>query len=278
MRCAWEKLLGILPVRFREEVDRLGRETLQEFRLRLGIPPELVCRDGRKWLRPLVTRDDLSYCMNAASRYSPWNASSVANGYLTAPGGHRLGICGNAVVRDGQAVTIRVVTSLCIRVAREFPGIAGGLESLTGSVLILGPPGSGKTTLLREMLRLWSDGGTHIVVVDERGELFPSGAGFASGRCTDVLSGCPKVSGIGHTLRAMAPDVIAVDEITRREDCEALVQAMYCGVRLVATAHAASGEDLIHRSAYRPLLENGTFTHGIIMNRDKSWRLERMNL
>lgn len=278
MRCAWEQLLMILPLWLRREVDGLGRESMQELRLRTNCPPELVQKGGSLWLRRNVTEEDLSFCLNAASRYSPWNAATLDQGYLTAPGGHRIGVCGGAVVKGEKMAGIRDVTSLCIRVARDFDGIEENLGALSGSILILGPPGWGKTTLLRALIRRISEGGEHVAVVDERQELFPSGGAFERGKCTDVLSGCPKAEGILTVLRTMGPDTIAVDEITAQEDTQALLRAANCGVRLLATAHAASRDDLKQRAVYRPLLESSTFANLVIMNRDKSWKLERMNI
>ena len=124
MMCAWKQLLSVLPPRLRPEVDRLGKNALQELRLRLGMPPELVLSGESRWLGCCVSREDLNYCINAASRYSPWAAATTAQGYLTAPGGHRIGLCGEVVCKDGIVTGIREISSLCIRVARDFPGIA----------------------------------------------------------------------------------------------------------------------------------------------------------
>ena len=270
MRCAWESLMKILPPAIGMEADRRGRDTLQELRLRIGKPPELV--PGGTFGSP-VTRQDLSFVVNTASRYSPWAAATAARGFITAPGGHRIGLCGEAAVKDGCVTGIRELTSLCIRVARDFPGLAEPLRSLQGNVLILGPPGSGKTTLLRDLIRQLSRTQT-VSVVDERGELFPDG--FDTGWRTDVLSGSGKAEGITSVLRAMGPVIIAVDEITSAEDCRALTQAGWCGVRLLATAHAASAEDLYRRTVYRPLADSGLFDTLVILHRDKSWRTERM--
>ena len=49
MRCAGKELLSILPVWMREEVDTLGKDNLQELRLRVNAPPELVMGSGN-WL------------------------------------------------------------------------------------------------------------------------------------------------------------------------------------------------------------------------------------
>ena len=274
MKCAWQALLGILPAWLAREVDMPGKEGLQELRLRLETPPELVCKDGSRWLTRRVKQDDLNFCINTASHYSPWAAQSMASGYLTAPGGHRIGICGEAVVKAGEMIGIRNVTSLCIRIARDFPGLASKYGTYQGSILIIGPPGSGKTTLLRDMVRQMAKQET-VAVVDERGELFPEG--LDRGQRMDVLTGCPKTTGIDTVLRTMGPTCIAVDEITAKEDCVALLRAGWCGVRLLATAHAASSADLHHREIYKPLLSGNLFDHLVIMHRDKSWRTERMN-
>lgn len=276
MKCAWKELLAILPPWCRSEVETLGRDTLQELRLRLNLPPELIRSNGAVKLKRMVSMEDLSYIVNTASRYSPWSAASVTQGYITAPGGHRIGLCGQAVVQEGNMMGLRQVTSLCIRIARDLPGIAGKLQNV-GSVLIIGRPGSGKTTLLRDVIRQRSDtGGGSIAVVDERGELFPMATNFAPGSRTDVLTGCSKEQGIDALLRTMGPATIAVDEITSERDCEALIKAGWCGVSLLATAHASCKEDLLARPVYKPLVKSHLFDTLVILRPDKSWKAERM--
>ena len=228
-----------------------------------------------KLLRRDVREEDLNYIVNVASRYSPWAAATSAQGYLTAPGGHRIGLCGEAVIQRCAMTGLRQVRSLCIRVARDLPGIAHALDHLDGSILIIGRPGSGKTTLLRDLIRYRSLKGS-VAVVDERGEIFPKG--FDIGNRTDILTGCPKSYGIDILLRTMGPTTIAVDEITAETDCEAMIKAGWCGVGLLATAHAASREDLASRPVYRPLVESRLFDSIVILRPDKSWKLERMDL
>ncbi len=278
MKCPWTQLLAVLPQHIRTQVDDMGRDSLQELRLRLGSAPLTVTGTGLTALKGKVTLEDIRYTVNTASRYSPWSAATAAQGYITAPGGHRIGLCGLCARQDERICGIREVHSLCIRVARDFPGLARALPQ-TGSVLILGPPGSGKTTMLRDLIRQRADRGMgSVAVVDERGELFPPEGEFARGRHMDVLTGCGKEVGIDMVLRTMGPQTVAVDEITSQADCDGLVRAGWCGVRLLATAHAASLADLRTRPVYRPLAQQGLFDHIVILRQDKSWTLERMKL
>lgn len=279
MKCAWKELLAILPPWCRSDVDGLGQDTLQELRLRLGVPPELIRRNGPVKLKRCVSSDDMNYIINTASRYSPWSAATAAQGYITAPGGHRIGLCGQAVVQGNEMSAMRQITSLCIRVARDLSGIAGKLYCRSGSVLIIGSPGSGKTTLLRDLIRQRSEMGPgSIGVVDERGELFPTAAGFEKGCRTDVLTGCFKEQGIEILLRTMGPSTIAVDEITSERDSVAILRAGGCGVSLLATAHAASKSDLHTRPVYKPLIASRIFDTLVILQPDKTWTAERIEI
>lgn len=275
MNCAWNELLTILPHEFREQIDKLGKEKLEELHLRNGQPVELIIAGRSVLLDKLATKEDIQFVINTASRYSPWASASVTKGYITAPGGHRIGICGECVVQGGIISGIKYGTSVCIRIARALPGIGRNVP-MKGTLLILGPPGVGKTTLLRDIIRLRSINGQAVAVVDERGELFPPGNHFQPGCRTDILTGCSKAQGVEMALRTMSPRCIAVDEITAQEDCDALMGAAWCGVELLATAHAESVEDLMCRGVYRPLRECGLFTQAIVLRRDKSWYLERM--
>lgn len=269
-----QELLSILPVKYRTQLTEDRLKTLQEIRLRLGQPGLLICADGRFSLKSAATEEDLRFCVNTASRYSPWNTATVKDGYLTAPGGHRIGLCGEAA---GEG--IRSITSLCIRISRDIPGLGDRLP-LRESTLVIGPPGSGKTTLLRDLVRRLSRlERDSIAVVDERCEIFPLSGGqpcFDPGSNTDILSGRAKGAGIDCVLRSMGPSWIAVDEITAEADCAALVRAGWCGVKLLATAHASSVLDLHSRPVYKPLIETGLFRSILVMHPDKSCHPERI--
>lgn len=274
MRCDYDGLMDMLPPMLRRQAEQ-GRQGGRELRLRLGQPGELVEEGGSRFFSGTVSRDELQYIVSAVTGFSPWAAATLAQGYLTAPGGHRVGVCGRALLRGGQMEGLSNIESMCIRIARDYPGIGEAARGLSGSVLILGPPGWGKTTLLRDLIRQKGEEGP-VCVVDERGELFPRG--FPRGRRTDVLTGCSKGEGVMLLLRAMSPAFLAVDEITREEDSLGLLQAAGCGVRLLATAHAGSLSELKGRKAYRPLLDAGVFSWFLILHKDKSYHWERSGI
>lgn len=279
MKCAWESFIKILPLWMRNKVDELGRNGMQELRLQINAPPELVFRQKSLYLERRVTTEDLQFCVNLATKYSPWSSETVGKGFITIDGGHRIGLCGNMIPRKPQN-GFNTITSLCVRIARDFPGIAKD-AIVNGSILIIGKPGSGKTTFLRDLVReIASRLGNRIAVVDERYEIFPYAADafcFDVGKKVDILSGCRKSIGIEMVLRTMTPTTIVVDEITAYADTAALIRTAGCGVSILATAHAAGTDELKTRPIYHTLLQNQIFETCIVLHPDMTWHWERLN-
>ena len=160
---------------------------------------------------------------------------------------------------------------------------AGRLQS----ALVLSPPGGGKTTLLRDLVRLISLGTEdlppmRVSLVDERGELAASYRGRPQldvGPRTDVLDGCPKAMAVPMLLRAMTPQVIALDELALDEDAGAVRSAAGCGAVLLATAHAASPEELARRPALAGLLAGDIFRRTVTISgagADRTYRVEAL--
>lgn len=284
----YERLAGLLPEKLRAQALMAADwEKIEEIRLRTGQAMMLVYAAGQKKAGTrTVTRQDLDYILARAANNSVYaELESIKNGYLTVDGGHRLGLAGSVVIKDGEVTNINNLTSIAIRIAGEVKGASKDVIRAYGgefdSTLIVAPPGCGKTTLLRDMICNLSNSGFRISVCDERGELAACHAGVPQlpiGENTDVLSGCPKAEGMLMLLRSMNPQIIAVDEITAAQDVAAIEQAANCGVQLLATAHGRSMEDLLTRELYRRLIDLGVFKYIVIIKNDGSHRarLERL--
>ena len=61
MDCDWDSFLAVLPEWMRRDVDALGKHSLQELRLRLGTPPELVLSSGIWQLSRPAARQDIDF-------------------------------------------------------------------------------------------------------------------------------------------------------------------------------------------------------------------------
>lgn len=272
MKNGWDKLLTLLPRAVARELNGTDPEGLRELRLRAESGAELNYGNRQIYLAERISKEDIAFVLNAASRYSPWQAETMARGYLTAKGGHRIGICGDAVIHGGQIQGIRNPESLCIRIARDVENIGEPFCRLRRSILLVGPPCSGKTTLLRDIARKLSEKDT-VAVLDEREELFPEG--FQKGKRMDVLRLCPKAEGMDMVLRTMGPEWICMDEITKEEDAEAILRAANCGVQLLATAHAYDLRDLEKRVVYKKLLDSRIFENIVVLRKDNAYSWER---
>ena len=276
-----------LPPRLREEaassLPRHDRARVEELRLRAGWPMTVLIDGAERPLGgPPVTVSELEHFLEIASHASLHAVlDQIRRGYLTIEGGHRIGLCGEAVLREGKIHALRSISSASLRIARQVKGAAApvldGLcpGGLLADTLILAPPGLGKTTLLRDLIRSVSEGEgctpLRVSLADERGEVAALYNGLPQlevGRRTDVAEGCPKAQGLMLLLRAMNPQVLAVDEITAPEDVRALTTAAGCGVTLLATAHGEGRADLGRRPLYRPVLEEGLFRFLVRIRRE----------
>lgn len=275
---SYRQAVRVLPEPLRTHalaVDGLCMARTEEIRLRVGVAPALVLPEGERPIpgAAVTGREELDRLVEIASRWSLHTVlEQLRRGYLTVEGGHRLGLCGTAVMEGDRIHALRDISGANLRVARQRKGVAKETarqllrDGYLSNTLILAPPGAGKTTLLRDLIRCISSGETgpplRVAVADERGELaavFQGQAQMELGPCTDVLDNCPKALAIPMLLRGMNPHVIAVDEITLAQDVQAMEQAVGCGVTLLATAHGGGPEDLKRRPVYRELVDKGIF-------------------
>jgi stage III sporulation protein AA len=217
-----------------------------------------------------VSSDDVSEIVTRATGRSVHTYSGQINsGFVTTPEGHRIGLVGEVNASGDDVHSVRNIACVNIRIAKPYVRLAEGIIPALykygfESTLIISPPGAGKTTLLRDMTRLLSMRYS-TSIVDERYEIAGNRAGrgcFDVGDC-DVLSGAGKSASIETLLRAMSPQIIALDEITQENDVETICRCGYCGCRYLATAHASDPEELNRRPIYKRLMESEVF--GVII-------------
>lgn len=252
-----------IPLRSAAQRIRLGGISgeIAEIRLRVGRRACAVTTDGRNIpCSERLTQEDINDCFQELCRCSVHSYSNeIAQGYITLSGGHRVGICGTAVMSGGRVETMQAISSLCIRLAREVRGCAQELYDRAfsdglHSLLLIGKPMCGKTTVLRDLARILGEN-RRIVIIDSRGELSAAmrcAPQLDVGENTDVLAGFPKREGIMTALRALSPEVIICDEIG--DDAQAVRECLFCGVKLIASAHAASIDEAAKRSGIGELL------------------------
>ena len=281
----------LLPWSLRDRVRRLTasqRARAEELRFRVGQPVTVLLPEGEIPVgTENVTAGDLESLLETGTRASVHAVrDSLRRGFVTLQGGYRLGLCGTAVTENGSISSLRSLSSAALRISREVRGAAEPVMPLVTdrgrfhSALILSPPGQGKTTLLRDMVRLLSDRYRYrVAIADERCEIAAAWEGHPGmdiGRHTDVLEACPKSEGAMILLRAMNPQIIAMDEITEMRDLDAVRQASYCGVELVATVHAEDPAALKRRPLYRELLALEVFSWFVTVENHRGTRTYRV--
>ena len=279
-----EQIIQLLPDEHRMQVRKLKSVRPNEFRMVVGQPMLMRFGDREVWLQPEITASMIEMLVLRACRQSVYaHKETISQGFIILDGGHRMGISGVGVLQNGLLQNITQISSVVIRVANAVVGFAEQLSSmLSGSALVIGPPCSGKTTLLRDITRQLSDEQKfRVSLVDERGEVAAALNGVPQlyvGKRTDVLSRVPKAHGIMMMLRTMNPQWMVVDEITLPEDIRAMEQASYCGVKLLASAHADCQEDLYRRPLYRNLMEVGLFRMIIQLDTDRTYKMIEVNI
>lgn len=272
-------------------------QRLEEIRLRLARPLVLNLRNGEAFVNEqgrvvdaddawIVTINDLHRTVQLVTGSSLYAVEDeLRQGFVTVAGGHRVGFAGRVVLDSGRVRTIKHLAALNFRISHEVLGAADSIMPLlvngraVRNTLIVSPPRAGKTTLLRDAVRQLSNGvpsldfpGVTVGLVDERSEIAGCFHGVPQrdvGLRTDVLDACPKVEGMMMLLRALSPQVIATDEIGRREDVRALEDVLNAGVSILATAHALSVDELRRRPNFRELLALGMIERFIILGRSR---------
>ena len=270
-------------------------QKLEEIRIRANKPVILKLRQVEIVLNYTITTNEIigilqNICNNSIYTYQ----NQIGNGFITLPGGNRVGIAGNVVIKDGQVSNISYIYSLNFRISHQINGASDNIlkyvldteNNTIYNTLIVSPPGAGKTTIIRDLAKRISNGineinfrGLDVSIIDERGEIAAMTKGITFndvGIRTDVLDNVPKSIGIRMAVRSMAPKVIIADEIGNKDDVNIINYAICSGVKCIFTAHGSDMEDLLKNNEINKIINLQLFSKIIFLDEKQKGKIKNV--
>ena len=263
----YHPIIKYLPSKIRKLLTFSKLSDAEEIRLRKGLPLVINFSEKSCFLTDvgsltnsiknavIVTDADIKEALELIVKSSLYTAeNSLKQGFVTVEGGNRIGISGSAVITDNKISSLKNISGLNYRIAKEICGVADNVidniyrNGKVLNTLIISPPCCGKTTILRDIARSLSEKGVKVSVADERNEISAISygeLGFNLGYSLDVLDGASKTEAFKILIRSMSPQVIITDELGGDEDYFAIKKAIYSGVSVIATVHADSRETFL---------------------------------
>ena len=258
-------VLSYFPFHIRNDIDI--DDDIQEIRFRINKQICIVKASKNYQLARKINKEDINLIFDNICENSVYaHQDEINQGFVTIKGGNRVGVAGTAVINNEKIVSIKNITSLNFRIAKEYKGCSDEiLKSCYGNIIIAGPPNSGKTTYLRDIARNLSSS-KKVCIVDERLEISGVSDEFDIGNMTDCLKGYKKAYGISICLRTLSPQVIVFDEIGSLDECERVFESLNSGVNIITSVHCCDVEQFMNRPVCQKLIESCYFDFVVILS------------
>ena len=250
-------MLDFLTENLKKCLRRLDIQKLFEIRVRQNMPVTVnyegvyyyLTENGCSIFKEnseTCTQEEILQMIYAAGEFSLYSVQEqIKQGFITTKQGVRIGLAGEYVFERGQPLTIRNISALCIRVPHQIKGCGEEIykncfsKSLS-SLLLTSLPGQGKTTILRDLAEILAvRNQKNVLICDERGEICN---GKSISMC-DIISYADKKTSLEAGIRAMRPDIIVTDELSK-EDLPYIRRALASGVYVIASAHLSTMEHI----------------------------------
>lgn len=240
-------LFKILPLWIRDAATP-HLEKLEEIAMDYSRELSLSTNEGFKTIPQKITQQDLDYVIHRVGGFKENNRAAI-EGTL-----HRV----SAIRHESKSII-----GITIRIGRFVTGAADKLKLLINndqeSLMLIGPPAVGKTTILRDITRVLAEKhGPKVIVVDTNSEIAGGGKIPISAIGYARRMHVPEIKQQGSILmQALAnhgAKVIVADEIGFHDDVVIATTIARRGVKLIATVHGNSLEDVIGNPDLRPLL------------------------
>ncbi|MBE6529416.1 MAG: hypothetical protein E7680_02285 [Ruminococcaceae bacterium] len=270
-----ETLINLFPDRLVEAINACGAGQAEEIRLHADRIATVTFGGKNYGTNVSLSEEEIADLLSSMCEGSLYAYQSrICNGYISLPGGVRVGVCGCATMEGDHLIGVGNVRGLIIRlphihrvsatpivnVLRESKGVGGAL--------IFSPPGAGKTTCLRAAAKEASElpNGLRTVIVDTRAEFSETLEG--ENLSLDILVGYPHEIGIDIAVRTLGAELILCDEIGTDVEARAILSAANRGVPILASAHARSFSELLRRPSIKLLHRAKVFANYVKLSRN----------
>lgn len=289
--------LKCLPVEMRRKIEDyiFNLKNLEEIRIRTNKPLILNFGTKEEVLDYITHKNEINNILEKICSNSIYSfQDEICEGYITIPGGHRIGLVGTCIYENGRIKNIKEISSLNFRIAKQVKGAGSNalkyiLDLNNNSIhntIVVSPPGAGKTTLIRDMIRQISNGiesvgfkGLTIGLIDERGEISATYKGENQndiGVRTDVLVNVPKDIGMRIMIRTMAPKIVVADEIGKREDFDAIEYMIKSGVKGIFSMHGDHIKDIENNENIKKLIDRKYIERIIFLDEKEKGKIKEI--